>query len=324
MKNFILFGLALVLLGSCGPASDSRDKPSVVRLDFATYNPVSLVLKSKGWLEEALQPDGIAVEWTQVVSGPQAISFIQGGNLDFGSSAVTAAMVNFANGVPIKVVYVFSQPEWTAIVTRPNTGINQVTDLKGKKVAAPHGTDPYLFLIRALEKFGLSEKDIEVVPLAHPDGATALASGAVDAWAGLDPMMARLELAGQAKLIYRDRSIPSYGVLVVGQEFATKYPDLVARVLAVYEKARLYVQEHLEETADILAGVAQTDRSIALHTLRTRTVFRSPIPDAEVTSTLGEAIRIFKLTGNIKPEVDGRSVIDQLIDTSFVTKALKQ
>lgn len=311
--------LALTLLVGCAPSSP---KVTTVRLDFATFNPVSLVLKAKGWLEEELREEGIAVEWTQVISGPQAIGFIQAGNLDFASSAVTAALVNYANGVPIRVVYVFSQPEWTALVTRPDTGIRSVTDLKGRRVAAPHGTDPFLFLVRALEKHGLSEQDIEVVPLAHPDGAAALASKAVDAWAGLDPMMARLELSGQAILFYRDRSIPSYGVLCVGSAFAEKNPELVVRVLRVYERARQWARDNLEETADILASVAQLDRSIALHTLTTRTAFPSAVPGAEVRATLGEALRIFKKTGNIKSEVDDAEVLAGLLDTRFVERAL--
>ncbi len=40
--------------------------------------------------------------------------------------------------------------------------------------------------------------------LQHPDGTTALIRGDVDAWAGLDPMMAQLELRDGAKLFYRD------------------------------------------------------------------------------------------------------------------------
>jgi len=315
--------LSLISILGCGGEQPKSSKPKVVRLDFATYNPVSLVLKSKGWLEQALAAEGIEVEWTQVISGPQAISFIQGDNLDFGSTAVTAAMVNFANGVPIKVVYVFSQPEWTALVTRIDTNIRTVADLRGKKVAAPHGTDPYLFLIRALEKFGLSEKDIEVVPLAHPDGAAALTSGSVDAWAGLDPMMAKLELSNQARLFYRDRSIPSYGVLVVSQKFAENYPDLVVKVLQVYEKARLWVKDNPDETAEILAQVAQLDKSVALFTLQTRTVFTSPIPKEEVSGTLVEALRIFKQSGNIKADVDTQTIVTNLIDPSFIEKALK-
>jgi sulfonate transport system substrate-binding protein len=43
---------------------------------------------------------------------------------------------------------------------------------------------------------GLSEKDIELVPLQHPDGQAALERGDVDAWSGLDPLMATSEERG--------------------------------------------------------------------------------------------------------------------------------
>jgi sulfonate transport system substrate-binding protein len=32
-------------------------KPAVIKLDYAYYNPVSLVIKEKGWLEEDLSKD---------------------------------------------------------------------------------------------------------------------------------------------------------------------------------------------------------------------------------------------------------------------------
>ena len=56
------------------------------------------------------------------------------------------------------------------------------------------GTDPHIFLVRALLDAGLTEKDITPVLLQHADGKTALIRGDVDAWAGLDPMMAQAEV----------------------------------------------------------------------------------------------------------------------------------
>ena len=65
------------------------------------------------------------------------------------------------------------------------------------------GTDPHIFLVRALLDAGLTEKDITPVLLQHPDGKTALIRGDVDAWAGLDPMMAQAEVEDGAKLFFR-------------------------------------------------------------------------------------------------------------------------
>src|SRR6201982_2251019 len=181
----------------------AADKPKDIRIDWATYNPVSILLKNKGLLEKELAKDGIAVTWVQTVSSANALQFLNAGSIDFGSSAGSAALVARINGNPIKSVYVYSRPEWTALVTARDSKINKVEDLKGKKVAVTRGTDPHIFLVRALLDAGLSEKDITPVLLQHADGKTALIRGDVDAWAGLDPMMAQAGVEEGAKLFYR-------------------------------------------------------------------------------------------------------------------------
>lgn len=59
--------------------------------------------------------------------------------------------------------------------------IKTVADLKGKKIAATKGTDPFLFTLRTLQQAGLSKDDVELVHLQHADGRTALERGDVDA-----------------------------------------------------------------------------------------------------------------------------------------------
>ena len=46
-------------------ATGAVAQPKEIKIDFATYNPVSLVLKDKGFLEKELEKDGIAVRWVQ-------------------------------------------------------------------------------------------------------------------------------------------------------------------------------------------------------------------------------------------------------------------
>ncbi len=74
--------------------------------------------------------------------------------------------------------------------------------------------------------------------LQHPDGKTALVNGDVDAWAGLDPIMAQAEVEDGAELFYRDAEMNTWGVLNVREEFAEDNPEIVERVLAAYERAR--------------------------------------------------------------------------------------
>jgi sulfonate transport system substrate-binding protein len=215
----------------------AADKPMEIRLDWATYNPVSMVLREKGWLEKEFAKDNISVRWVQTLGSNKALEFLNAGSIDFGSTAGSAALVAKINGNPIKSIYVYSRPEWTALVVRKNSPINAVADLKGKRVAVTRGTDPHIFLVRALLDVGLSEKDIAPVLLQHPDGKTALVRGDVDAWAGLDPMMAQAEIEDGARLFFRNPGANTWGILNVREEFLRDRPDLVRRVLAVYEEA---------------------------------------------------------------------------------------
>jgi sulfonate transport system substrate-binding protein len=45
----------------------AKAAPSEIRLDFATYNPLSLVLREKGLVEKALAADGVGVRWVQTL-----------------------------------------------------------------------------------------------------------------------------------------------------------------------------------------------------------------------------------------------------------------
>jgi len=155
-----------------------------LRLDHATYNPSSLVLKKFGWLEEALAKDGTQVTWVFSQGSNKANEFISSGSADLASTAGAAALLARTNGVALKIVYVFSKPEWTALVVPKDSAVKSVAELKGKKIAATRGTDPFFFLLRTLQANGLKQSDVELVNLQHADGRTALERGQVDAWAG--------------------------------------------------------------------------------------------------------------------------------------------
>src|SRR5699024_3525049 len=143
--TFIIFGLLLIIAG-CSSGTASEGQPEKIRLDYAYYSPTSLVLKKFGWLEEEFEEEGIEIEWALSQGSNKALEFLNSDSVDFGSSAGAAALMSKANGAPIKNVYISSKPEWTALVANPDSGITTIEDLKGKKVAATLGTDPYIFL----------------------------------------------------------------------------------------------------------------------------------------------------------------------------------
>jgi len=296
----------------------AADKPSTITIDWATYNPVSIVLKDKGLLEKEFAKDGISIRWVQSAGSNKALEFLNAGSIDFGSTAGSAALVAKINGNPIKSIYVYSRPEWTALVTRRDSTITKIADLKGKRVAVTRGTDPHIFLVRALLGAGLSERDIQPVLLQHADGKTALMRGDVDAWAGLDPMMAAAEVEDGATLFYRNAAANTWGILNVREEFAKRYPDLVKRVLAVYEDARKYSLNHYDEVKADFIAVTKLPEAVVDKQLKERTeLTHSKIGAPQRDSILAAGIAL-QQAGVIKPDVDVKKEVDELIDDQYV------
>src|SRR5208283_1424422 len=108
-------------------------------IDWATYNPVAMVLKEKGLLEKEFDKDGIGIRWVQTLGSNKALEYLSAGSIDFGSTAGAAALIGKINGNPIKSIYVYSRPEWTALVTMPNSPIHSVADPKGQRIAVTRG-----------------------------------------------------------------------------------------------------------------------------------------------------------------------------------------
>jgi sulfonate transport system substrate-binding protein len=317
-----VFPLALAAgLALAGMSGAQAQAPKEIRIDFATYNPVSLVLKDKGLLEKAFEKDGITIRWVQTLGSNKALEFLNAGSIDFGSTAGSAALVARINGNPIKSIYVYSRPEWTALVTRKDTGLTKVADLRGKRVAVTRGTDPHIFLVRALADAGLTEKDVKLVLLQHPDGRLALDRGDVDAWAGLDPMMAAAEVEAGDVLFFRKPEANTWGILNVREDFAKANPDIVRRVLAVYEEARRWSLANPQELKGIFAEVtklppAVVDRQIDQRTELTHSVIGEPQRESILAAGLA-----LQAAGVVAADVNVKATLDALIDPQYLGRA---
>ncbi len=297
----------------------AQEKLTEIKIDWATYNPVSVVLKNQGLLEKEFEKDGVKIQWVQSLGSNKALEFLNASSLDFGSTAGAAALVGKINGNPIKSIYVYSRPEWATLVTRPETGIKTVADLKGKRVAATRGTDPHIFLIRALQEAGLTEKDITLVLLQHGDGKAALIRGDVDAWAGLDPLTAAAEIENGAILFHRNKEANTWGILNVREDFAKAHPDAVKRVIAAYEQAREWSIAHLDELKKQLVEVTKLPDAVIERQLKERTELTyAKIGQQQKDSILAAGLALQKAEV-IKADVDVPAVVDALIDGTFTT-----
>jgi sulfonate transport system substrate-binding protein len=304
-------------------AADSGPLPEL-RLDWATYNLPSVVLKKFGWLEEALAKDGTKVTWVQSTGSNKANEFLASGSIDFNSTAGSAALLARANGIALKTVYVYSRPEWIQLVVKKDSPIHSLDDLKGEKIAVARGTDAFFFLLHSLLSVGLKQADVQLVTLNQPDGHTAWARGDVDAWSALDPFLAQALLHEDGRVLYRNIDFLTFGTLNVSEAFLAAHPDTVSLVIQQYDRARAWVLAHPQETAQALADAAHTDLDVAEQVVgRVDEKRHVGIPDQTLRNTLVDLEPILVQEKLVKDGVDPAKALDALIDTAPATQALQ-
>lgn len=313
--------------GSSGNASGNASgdwSTDTLSIDWATYNPLSLVVKDQGLLEEELG-DSVDVKWVQSAGSNKANELLRSGSIDVGSTAGSAALLARANGSPIKVIDIFSQPEWSALVVGADSKVTSVADLKGKSVAATKGTDPYFFLLQALQTEGLTAKDVEIQNVQHADGRALLDSGSVDAWSGLDPIMAAAEVESGDKLMYRNVDFNTYGFLNANETFILDHPDVAQVVVDAYEEARAWALKNPDETAKLLADAASIDPKVAKTVIDERSNLDvSGVPGDAQVKVLKKIAPIIAESGDVS---GGQKTLDQaiasIVEDTFAVKATK-
>lgn len=112
-------------------------------------------------------------------------------------------------------------------------GINNIADLKGKKVAAEEGTVDHFLLLQGLRKAGLTQADIDFQPLETGAAAAAFASGQVDAVGVFAPFTTQALKRVGSKELFSSKDFPGAipdHLVVSRQMIEQRSPDVQALV----------------------------------------------------------------------------------------------
>ncbi|MBE0110986.1 aliphatic sulfonate ABC transporter substrate-binding protein [Klebsiella michiganensis] len=250
---------ALLLLLAGLSASALAKAPETVNIGYQKANIFAL-LKYRGTLDESFKKQGIAVRW---------IEFPAWRSIDL--AATGDAPPAFAQAAQADLVYLAhspANPKTEAIVVAENSAIKSVADLKGKRVGLNKGSDVNYLLVTALEKAGLSYKDITPVYLPPADARAAFQRGAIDAWVIWDPFLAEVETNAKARQIGNAEGlVPHYTFYLASRKFADTYPDTAKQVVDELGKLSEWANSHQEDAAGILSTSTGLDKAIWLKTL---------------------------------------------------------
>jgi len=258
-----LLGVLSLLLVGCGSGAESAEPDSsaggdpLVRLRIdANPGPenVGLVMADQqGYFKDA----GLRVTLGRPVSWPNAFGYLHGGSADLIAAPQAEVALAQEGGSPVIALRSIVQGSTEGLIWLGNSGIGDVTDLKGKTIAIPGLSFQEDFLKIVLAQAGLERADVKLKTLPYTS-VEALANGGADAifggsWnvegtelqaKGLKPVFTPLRRFGippfeQAVLLADSTRMPSEETLIRllsavdrGTAAAIEDPAAAARAIA--------------------------------------------------------------------------------------------
>ena len=332
LLSWLAVPLAAAFIGQAAVAQ----VPDVIRIGVATggvgtpprFGGSSFgIVNVQGQLEKEFAGDRTRVEWVFFKgAGPAVNEALVNHQLDFAWQGDLPSIVHRAGGVKTRIIAGAGVRNGLYLAVPPDSPIIRLEDLKGKRVALFKGTNLHLAAVRALAAKGLKESDLRLVNLDLPGAQAALSTKDIDAAFGYVELFV-LRDKGVAKVVW-SAAQDSYRytrqtALLVADDFATKYPQVVQRVVtATVKTARAYSDE--QQRAELFAQWGKAElpekywrEDFVGQPLRVRL---SPLLDPFLVARYKDAAEeafALKLTRS-KPE------IDSWFDRRYLDVALKQ
>lgn len=277
---------ALTLLGgsaalaACGQGGGgAADK--AVQLAFQK-NGVLLVAQTRGSLVDPLKAAGITpLEWVEFPSGPPLLEAMAVGAVDVGLTGDTPPIFSQVAGAPIKyVAQVRLSGKAGGVLTPKNSGLQNLADIKGKKLCYTRGSSAHNSAVLALESVGLTLDDVESVNLGPADAAAAFAQGGIDGWVIWDPYYTlAIRDQGARPLIGLDALGGGASFLLANAKFAESRPDDLKAILSAIAKEGLWCKANTDQVADITAKASGLDINLLKDTMKRTDFVVEPLSD---------------------------------------------
>lgn len=183
---------------------------------------------------------GVKVNWVSFDTGTAMSAAMAAGDVQISvSQGVPPFVVAASAGQDIQIVDVavsYSDNDNCVVHADHEIDKDSADELTGKKVAVPLGTAAHYGFLKQMEHFGIDLASLDVVDMAPPEGAAALAQGAVDMACGYGGGLTRMKEHGNVLLTGAEKE--ALGILVFDvtsapADFIAEESDLLAKFLKV-------------------------------------------------------------------------------------------
>ncbi len=236
--------------------------PEPLRIGLQKSSTLAIYLRSRGTLEAALAPLGVAVQWHEFASGLPLLEALNVGALDLGAD-VADAVPPFAFAAGAQLSYYASEapsPHAQAIVVRRDSPITDLAQLKGRRIGFAKGAGAHYLLLRALALRGLQLRDVEPDYLTPADGRAAFEGGKIDAWVIWDPYLAAVQRQSAARVLRDGEGLASYRrFYLASTAYTRRRADVMAIVYRRLQGAGAWIRQNPDAAAQWNAPLVGLD-----------------------------------------------------------------
>ena len=268
MKNFTKLTLSFIIVGLFITSAIRAEDDVRLRLNWMYYG--SHAGFALGYVDGTYENAGIDLDIRSGNGSSSAHRLVANGDSDFAYGSCGALVSLASKGAPIISIGVIDAMGTEAILVRPDTGIKEIGDLKGKNILTTANAGVNIFFPIVLANAGLQESDITLTNV--PDGAlvSSYLQGSGDAVAilgGLDDKPAEIKANGGDDPVafpYSDFGVNQVGYCITThKDTIANNPDLVKRFLdatvASYANAEKNPDSAVDAIADIVGGSMAED-----------------------------------------------------------------
>lgn len=257
---------ALLFVG-CGKSTEVKSDaaPADVPAAKASLPPLKIAYSDwPGWIawdigiqKGFFREEGVEVDFRWFEYAPSMEAFAAG-QVDAVTMTNGDALITGATGAPSVIILVNDYSDGNDMIVAQQ-GIESVAELKGKKIGIEVGFVEHLLLLTALEKNGLTEKDVTLVNTPTHQTAQTLASGDVNAIAAWQPNSGQaLKAVAGSKAIFSSADEPGliYDTLAVKPDSLAKRTDDWKKVVKVWYRIVDFMAEpsNRKEMLEILSA----------------------------------------------------------------------
>jgi len=212
----------------------------------------------------------------------------------------------------IRTIGTIAKSEFIYLVARRDRGIENVSDLKGKRIGTTFGTIAHFFLGRFLELNGMNMDDITLVEVKTPEEwVNAIANGDIDAVVTAQPYVneAKDRLGANAIVWSAQSSQPLQTQVISTNEWITEHPDLVIRFLKSLALAEEYAILNPAEAKAIVKQQLSLDAAY-MDTVWSQNQFSLSLDQSLVAAMEDEAR--WMIENNLTPEKEVPDFLDYI------------